>query len=173
MRNETNICQYCTRQRAIITLSLNACLNKMYPELSYLLIVSGLLNIIWCDIGTNKQKEKLQVLTLPGYVLYFLTALHFHISIRIFCNLFLCLVFDGLLQSICFRMFCSKHSITFEIYLLCCRFHYVHIFYIKFRSCETFKVTNFGARLLLLETLSNFRAIECWFILYLQMYVLG
>ena len=99
--------------------------------------------------------------------------MHFHISIRIFCNLFIHLVFDGLLQSVCFRMFCSKHSITFDIYLLCCRFHYVHIFYIKFRSCETFKVTNFGARLLLIETLSNFRAIECWFILYLQMYVLG
>ena len=46
MRNEENICQYCTKQRAITTLSLNACLNKMYQELSYLLIVSGLLNII-------------------------------------------------------------------------------------------------------------------------------
>ena len=34
MRNEENICQYCTRQRAITTLSLNACLNKMYQELS-------------------------------------------------------------------------------------------------------------------------------------------
>ena len=52
----------------------------MYQELSYLglLTVSGLLNIIECYIGTNKQK-KLQVLTLPGYVLYFLTALYFHI----------------------------------------------------------------------------------------------
>ena len=46
MRNEKNICQYCTRQRAVTTLPLNACLNKMYQELSYLLIVSGLLNII-------------------------------------------------------------------------------------------------------------------------------
>ena len=46
MRNKENICQYCTRQRAITTLSLNACLNKMYQELSYLLIVLGLLNII-------------------------------------------------------------------------------------------------------------------------------
>ena len=41
-----NICQYCTRQRVITTLSLNACLNKMYQELSYILVVSGLLNII-------------------------------------------------------------------------------------------------------------------------------
>ena len=104
MRNEENICQYCTRQRAITTLSLNACLNQMYQELSYLLIVSG--------FSTNKQEQKLQVLTLPGYVLYFLTALYFHISIQIFCNLFICEVFDGLLQSICFQMFCSKHSIT-------------------------------------------------------------
>ena len=46
MRNEKNICQYCTRQRAITTLSLNAYLNKMYQELPYLLIVSGLINII-------------------------------------------------------------------------------------------------------------------------------
>ena len=46
MRNEENIFQYWTRQRAITTLSLNAYLNKMYQELSYLLIVSGLLNII-------------------------------------------------------------------------------------------------------------------------------
>ena len=46
MRNEENICEYCTRQRAITTLSFNAYSNKMYQELSYLLIVSGLLNII-------------------------------------------------------------------------------------------------------------------------------
>ena len=88
----------CKRQRAITTLSLNACLNQMYQELSYLLTVSGLLNIILCYIGTNKQKEKLQMLTLPGYDLYFLTALYFHISIRTFCNLFICLVFGSLLQ---------------------------------------------------------------------------
>ena len=77
--------------------------------------------------GTNKQKQKLQVLStnLLGYLLYFLTALYFHISIRIFCNLFICLVFDGLLQSIYFRMFCSKYSITFDTYLLGYRFHYI------------------------------------------------
>ena len=108
-------------------------------------------------MGTNRQKQKLQVLTLPGYVLYFLTALYFHISIRIFCNLFICLVFDGLLQSICFRMFCSKHSITFDTYLLNCRFHCVDIFYINFRSCETFTVTNSGT---ILETPSNFKSFQ-------------
>ena len=121
----------------------------------------------------KKQKKTLQVLTLPGYVLYFLAALYFHISIGKFCNLFICLVFDGLLQSICFRMFCSKHSITFDTYLLSCRFHCVDIFYINFRSCETFTITNSGTILLLIETLSNFRTMKCWFILYLQMYVLG
>ena len=162
MRNDENICQYCTRQRAITTLSLNAYLNKMYQELSYLLIVPDLLNIIKCYIGTNKQKQKLQVLTLPGYVLYFLTALYFHTSIRIFCNLFIRLVFDGLLQSIYFRMFSSKHSITFDTYLRSCRFHCVGIFYINFRSCETFTVTNSGAILfLLVETPSNFKNINC------------
>ena len=37
MRNEENICQYCTGQRAITTLSLNAHWNEMRQELSYLL----------------------------------------------------------------------------------------------------------------------------------------
>ena len=37
MRNEGNICQYCTRQRTITTLLLNACLNQMNQELPYLL----------------------------------------------------------------------------------------------------------------------------------------
>ena len=45
MRNEENICQYCTKQRVITTLSLNGSLNKMYQELSYLLVISGFLNI--------------------------------------------------------------------------------------------------------------------------------
>ena len=130
--------------------------------------------LIWFNaILEQISRKKLQVLTLPGYVLYFLTALYFHISIRIFCNLFICLVFDGLLQSICFRMFCSKHSITFDTYLLSCQFHWVDMFYINFRSSETFTITNSGGILLLIETLSNFRTMKCWFILYLQMYVLG
>ena len=108
----------------------------------------------------KKQKKTLQVLTLPGYVFYFLAALYFHISIRIFSNLFICLVFDGLLQSICFRMFCSKHPITFDTYLLICRFHCVDIFYINFRSCETFTITNSGSILLLVEKLSNLRTMK-------------
>ena len=41
-------------------------------------------------------------------------------------------------------MFCSKHSITFDTYLLSCRFHCVDIFYVNCRSCETFTVTNSG-----------------------------
>ena len=106
------------------------------------------------------SRKKLQVLTLPGYVLYFLTALYFHISIRIFCNLLICLVFDGLLQSIYFRMFCSKHSITFDTYVLSWRFHCVDIFNINFRSCETFTVTYSVAILLLIETPSNFRSFQ-------------
>ena len=122
----------------------------------------------------HKQADKkLQVLTLPGYVLYFLTVFYFRISIRIFCNLFICSVFDGLLQSICLRMFCWKHSITFDTCLLSCRFHCVDIFYINFRSCEAFTITNSGAILLLIETLSNFKTMKCFFILYLPMYVLG
>ena len=89
--------------------------------------------------------------------MYFLQALYFHISIQIFCNLFSYFVFDGLLQSIYFQMFCSKHSIIFDTYLLSGRFHYVDLFYINFRSCETFTVTNSGAILLSIETPSNFK----------------
>ena len=37
MRNEENICRYCTRQHAITTLSLNTYWNQMYQELCYLL----------------------------------------------------------------------------------------------------------------------------------------
>ena len=37
MGNEENICQYCTRQRAITTLLWNACLNQLNQEVSYLL----------------------------------------------------------------------------------------------------------------------------------------
>ena len=51
-------------------------------------------------------------------------------------------VFDLAFQAICFRLFCSKHSITFEnTYLLGCWFQCVqcvNIFYIKFRFCEAF-----------------------------------
>ena len=73
---------------------------------------------------------------------------------------------DGLLQSICFWMFCSKHSITFEnTYLLSCWFHCVDIFYIKFRFRETFTVINSVTRILLIETLYKFRTIMCWFTL--------
>ena len=78
------------------------------------------------------QKQKLQVLTLPGHILYFLTALFFHVSIRISCTLFICLLFNGPLKLIYFRMFCSKHSITFEnMYRLNFYFQCVDIFYIK------------------------------------------
>ena len=45
--------------------------------------------------------------------------------------------------SICFRMFWCKHSITFDTCLLSCRFHCVDIFYVKFRSCETFTISEY------------------------------
>ena len=85
-------------------------------------------------------------------------------------SVYICLVFIGFLQLIYFRMFCSKHSITFEnMYLLSCWFHCVDIFYIKFRFCETYTVTSSVTRNLLIKTLSNFRTITSW---YLDMYVL-
>ena len=70
------------------------------------------------------------------------------------------MVFDGLLQLIDFRMFCSKHSITFDTYLLSCLFHCVDIFYINFRYWETFTVTNSGAILSLTETPFNFNSFQ-------------
>ena len=94
------------------------------------IIVSGLLNIIKCYIGTNKQKKTAST-NFTWLCFVFPNSFVFPYSIRIFCNLFICLVFDGLLQSICFWMFCSKHSITFDTYLLSCQFHCVDIFYIK------------------------------------------
>ena len=50
-------------------------------------------------------------------------------NIQSICSLFICFELDGLLQSICFRMFSSKHSITFEnMHRLSCWFHCVYIF---------------------------------------------
>ena len=43
MRNEENICQCCTRQRAITTLSLNACRNEIKQELLAYLPIAYLL----------------------------------------------------------------------------------------------------------------------------------
>ena len=50
MKNK-NICQYCTRQRAITTLSLNACWNQ---ELSYLLTNLMLTSYIQIDVKTAR-----------------------------------------------------------------------------------------------------------------------
>ena len=76
------------------------------------------------------------------------------------------------LQSIGFQMFFSKHSITFEnTYLLTCWFHSVVMFYIESKFCKTFTITNSVTRILLIEALYKFRAIKCWFMIYLHMYV--
>ena len=69
---------YCTRQRTITTLSLNACRNKMQQELSYLLttcielaqnnLMLTQYKQVEAKISANNQKQKLQVLTVPGYI---------------------------------------------------------------------------------------------------------
>ena len=87
------------------------------------------------------QKQKLQVLNLPGYILYFLTAFFFHISIRIFYTLFIFLVFDGLLQSIYFQMICFKHSITFENMYLLSRYFTVLTYFLSNLRTINFKST--------------------------------
>ena len=92
-------------------------------------------------------------------MLYF----YFHISIWIFCTLFICFALDGFLQLICFRMFCSSHSITFKnTHLLSYLLHFVaDIFYIKFRFCELSTVINSVTIILLIETLHKFRTFKC------------
>ena len=105
--------------------------------------------------------------------LYFKTFDSFifsNLNLNIYTH-FISLVFDGLLQSVCFWMFCSKHSITSENnYLLSCWFHCVDILCIRFRFCETFTVTDVVSRILLTETPSNFKTLKCCFTLYLHMY---
>ena len=73
--------------------------------------------IVKCLLKSNESKTASTNFIWSYFV--FRNSFLFHISIRIFCILFICLVFDGLLQLIYFRMFCSKHSITFQnMYLL-------------------------------------------------------
>ena len=101
------------------------------------------------------QTQKLQILILPGCIC---------IYIFIFCNLFICFVFNSLLKLICFRMIGSKHLITFEnTCLVSYRFHCVNIFYIKSSLCEAFTVTNSMTRHLLIKTLYKFRTVTCSF----------
>ena len=108
---------------------------------------------------------------LPSYIFKYSKAFYFHISTQIFCILFICFVYDGLLWSIYFRMFCSKNLITFDnAYLISCWFHCVDI---KRRFYETLTVTNSVTTILLIKSLYNVRTIKCWFALYLDMYGLG
>ena len=71
---------------------------------------------------------------------------------RIFCTLLISFTFGVLLQSICFRMFYSKHFIPFE--------KCVDIFYIEIRFSETFTVMNSVIRILIIETLYKLRTIK-------------
>ena len=95
---------------------------------------------------------------------------YLHISIWIFSTLFIYFVVDTVLQLIFLNGF-FKHSIMFE--KTYCWFHYVVIFYIKFRFCGTFTGINSVIRILLIETLHRFKTIKYWFTLYLLMYNLG
>ena len=116
---------------------------------------------------TLYKKAEAKTASTNFIYIYLLTALYFHISIWIFCTLLICFVFDGLLQSIYFRMFSSKHSITFD-YLLSCWSHCCDIFYIKFRFCESYTVTNSVTIILLMETLSNFTTIKCYTLFFIS-----
>ena len=118
--------------------------------------------------------QKLQELIFSGYISKHSTFFYEHISIQIFCTVFICFVFDDVLKSICFRTLCSKHLDNFKnTYQISCWFHCDDMLYIKFRSSETFAVIKSVTRISMVGTLYKFKAIECWFTLYSHMYVLG
>ena len=79
-------------------------------------------------------------------------------SVNLFCT-------EWSFASICFRMFCSKHSSTLEhTYLLSSWFHCVDIFYIKFKFREIFTVMHSVTWILLIETLDKcIINYKCWF----------
>ena len=81
---------------------------------------------------------------------------------RIFCTLFIFFTWWSFTIDF-FRMFCSKHSVTFKnVYLISCWFHCVDVFYNKFRFCESFTVIKSlkFENLNNLETLYKFRTIK-------------
>ena len=105
MRNEENICQCCMKKRAITTSSLNGCGNQMQHELSYLL--TNCIELASSNLMLTQYKQVQAKTTSTNLTwLYF----YLHISIRIFCNLFICFVLDGLLQSICFGHYQTVHQ---------------------------------------------------------------
>ena len=108
MRNKENVCQYCTRQRAKSSLAL----MLIEIELAkYNAIVTYYKQEVQAS-STSKQKQKLQLLTLP-YIYKLSTHLYFHTLIRIFFTLFICFVFDRFLEWICFRLFSIFSSVWF------------------------------------------------------------
>ena len=117
MRKEENICQYCTRQRAITTLSLNASWNQIWQGFFYLLTNC----LIQCNINltqTSRSKSyKYQscLFIFPNIrqlcisILWFKYFVLYSIAFYFFFNWF---VFE---HSVFVRVsVLSKHSITFE-----------------------------------------------------------
>ena len=89
-------------------------------------------------------------------------------------NILYALCLFGIPLSLAINLFLKVlfETIVFEnMYILSCWFHYTDILHIKFRFYETFTVTNFMSRILLIETLSNFRTVKYCFTLYLPIHV--
>ena len=88
---------------------------------------------------------------------------YFHISIQIFCALFICFVLDGLLQSVCLRMFCSIKvrllliTRTYQVGDLSLLTHFTS----NLDFVKLFTVENFLIRILWIETPYKFRTIKC------------
>ena len=83
MRNDWNICQYCTKQSAITNLLLNACWNQMLlkPNQTLYLRTNNCIELTKCNLTLTSKKQKLKVLI---YLYIFLLA---YFLIRIFCSL--------------------------------------------------------------------------------------
>ena len=159
MRNDENICQYRTRQRAITALWLNAWWNQIKIRVILLFKILLLCNLTLSYYKLIEAKSgRTNLACLPGYISKYSTAFYFHILTQIFC-----FVYDGLLRLIYFRMFYSKNLTTFDnTYLISCWFHCVNV---KLTFCETLTVINSVTRILMIESLYNFRTIKCWFTL--------
>ena len=116
-------------------------------------------------------------------ILYFIHLFDFQWSFAIvffFCFFFYFIHFFDFRSFAIFFFFFFFFNVLFRVIdyfgktflLLSCWFHCVDIFYIKFIFFETFTETYSVTKLLLIETLSNFRNIKCSSTLNLYMYVL-
>ena len=121
-----------------------------------------MLNIIYNLVQIVRSRNCRYYLRVSIFQFEYFVLCSFVWYSMVFCNRF---VFECFLSNIWIVLKTRAY--------LGCWFLYIDMFYINFRSCETFKVINSVTRTLLIETLSKFRIFKYWFALYIHMYVLG